>query len=314
MRVVAIVALNDVVPSDLAIPCEVFERTRLPDGHPAYQVRVCSADGVVDAGLFELRTRWDLSGLAGADTVIVPGVRDVTVPADPAVLAALRTAAAAGVRIASVCSGAFVLAEAGLLDGTRATTHWLGAAALATRYPSIEVDPDVLFVDNGQILTSAGAAAGMDLCLHMVRKDHGAAVAADIARVSVMPLERAGGQAQFIAHSDPAPDGGSLQPLLVWLAENLERRLSLVELARQARLSTRTLSRRFREQTGTTPLQWIMRERLRRAQHLLETTGHSVDRIAAQVGFGSPTAFRDRFRLLVGVSPASYRRSFRSPE
>ncbi|GAA2829994.1 GlxA family transcriptional regulator [Crossiella cryophila] len=314
MRVVAIVALNDVVPSDLAIPCEVFERTRLPDGHPAYQVRVCSAGGVVDAGLFELRTRWDLSGLAGADTVIVPGVRDVTVPADPAVLAALRVAAAAGVRIASVCSGAFVLAEAGLLDGARATTHWLGAAALAARYPSIEVDPDVLFVDNGQILTSAGAAAGMDLCLHMVRKDHGAAVAADIARVSVMPLERAGGQAQFIAHSDPAPDGGSLQPLLVWLAENLERRLSLVELARQARLSTRTLSRRFREQTGTTPLQWITRERLRRAQHLLETTGHSVDRIAAQVGFGSPTAFRDRFRLLVGVSPASYRRSFRSPE
>lgn len=314
MQLVAVVAMDDVNPTDLAIPCDVFERTRLPDGRPAYQVRVCSAKGTADFGHFTITTRWGLDTLAKADTVMVPGLSNAATPTDPAVLAALRAAAAAGARIASICSGAFILAEAGLLDGLRATTHWLAVSALAQRYPAIEVDPNVLFVDNGQILTSAGAAAGMDLCLHLVRRDHGAAVAADIARLSVMPLERAGGQAQYIVHSDPAPDGGSLQPLLVWLAENLDQRLSLADLARQARLSTRTLSRRFREQTGTTPLQWIMRERLRRAQHLLETTGHAVDRVAAQVGFGSPAAFRERFRDLVGVSPASYRRSFRSPE
>jgi transcriptional regulator GlxA family with amidase domain len=209
--------------------------------------------------------------------------------------------------------GAFTLAATGLLDGLRATTHWRAAAALARRYPRVAVDPDVLFVDNGQFLTSAGAAAGLDLCLHLIRRDYGAAVAADAARTAVMPLERAGGQAQFIAHPPPIPDGATLEPLLRWLDQNAHRELTLGQIAAQARLSVRTLNRRFREQTGTTPLQWLHRARLRRAQCLLETTSLPVERIAGQVGFGSPTAFRDHFRRLVGTSPHAYRRAFRSP-
>jgi transcriptional regulator GlxA family with amidase domain len=313
MRTVAILAMEGVVPFDLSVPCEVFGRTVAPGGRPAYQVRVCAPGGEVDAGAFTIRARWGLDGLARADTVIVPGVSDVGAPVPAPVVAALRTAAADGARIASICSGAFILAATGLLDGLRATTHWLGAAELARRHPEIDVDPDVLFVDNGQILTSAGAAAGLDLCLHMVRCDLGAAVAADSARVSVMPLERAGGQAQFIVHEAPAPDGATLEPLLRWLEDNLHRELTLRDVAEQAAMSTRTLNRHFREQTGTTPLRWLNRARLRRAQYLLETTDHPINRIAPHVGFGSPTTFRDRFRRLTGTSPHAYRRAFRRP-
>ena len=169
----------------------------------------------------------------------------------------------------------------------------------------------MLYVDNGQILTSAGAAAGLDLCLHMIRRDYGSAVAADAARLSVMPLEREGGQAQFIVHDHPpTPQGSALEPLLAWLQDNLGRDLTLADIATHAGISTRTLIRRFREQTGTTPLQWLHRARVRQAQHLLETTQHSVERIGAQVGFGSPTAFRDRFKRTTGVSPHTYRRTF----
>jgi transcriptional regulator GlxA family with amidase domain len=236
------------------------------------------------------------------------------VPLPPGVGAALREAAAAGTRIASICSGTFPLAATGLLDGLRATTHWLGAARLAAAYPDIDVDPGVLYVDNGQILTSAGAAAGLDLCLHLIRRDYGSAVAADAARLSVMPLEREGGQAQFIVHDHtPSPKGVVLEPVLDWLRDNLARELTLDEIAAHAGVSTRTLMRRFREQTGTTPLQWLHRARVRQAQHLLETTRHSVERIGAQVGFGSPTAFRDRFKRTTGVSPHTYRRTFSSP-
>jgi transcriptional regulator GlxA family with amidase domain len=205
-----------------------------------------------------------------------------------------------------------VFAATGLLDGRRATTHWVAAALLAERHPEVTVDPDVLYVDEGQFLTSAGAAAALDLCLHMIRKDHGSAVAADAARLSVMPLEREGGQAQFIVHSrPPAPAGTTLEPLLHWLEENADRDLTLDDIAARAGTSARTLNRRFREQTGTTPLQWLHRARIRRAQYLLETTSHPVERIATQTGFGSPTAFRDRFKRVVGTSPYAYRRTFR---
>ncbi len=272
---------------------------------------MCAVADEVSAGAFTLRAPWGLEGLRGADTVIVPGQSDPTLPVPVEALAALRSSEANGSRIASICSGAFVLAEAGLLDGRRATTHWLGTGELARRYPLIDVDPDVLYVDAGSILTSAGAAAGMDLCLHMIRLDHGSAVAADSARLAVMPLERDGGQAQFIVHEPPAPDGASVQPLLCWLEDHLHLPLTLADIASHAALSGRTLNRRFREQTGTTPLQWLHRARLRRAQHLLETTGHPVERIAEQVGFTSPTTFRDRFKRLVGTSPARYRQAFR---
>ncbi|OLB78750.1 MAG: AraC family transcriptional regulator [Actinobacteria bacterium 13_2_20CM_2_71_6] len=265
MHTVAVLALDKVIPFDLSTPVEVFTRTRLPGGRAAYRVRICGATPTVDAGAFTLQPPWGLAALADADTIILPGCADPTAPIPAGVLDALRHAAASGTRIASICSGAFILAATGLLDGHRATTHWLAAGALAARHPEIAVDPDVLYVDNGQFLTSAGAAAGLDLCLHLIRRDHGSAVAADAARLSVMPLEREGGQAH----------------------------------------------RRFRDQTGTTPLQWLHRARIRQAQYLLEATNNPVDRIATRVGFGSPTAFRDRFKRVVGTSPHAYRAAFR---
>ncbi|MDN3356993.1 helix-turn-helix domain-containing protein [Actinomadura sp. DC4] len=312
MHTVAVLALDGVIGFDLTTPLEVFGRTRLPDGRVPYRVRVCAPAPEVDAGAFALRAPWGLEALAEADTIIVPGVADPSAPVPAEVLDALRRAAAAGTRIASICAGAFVLAETGLLDGLRATTHWVAAAFLAARHPAVEVDPDVLYVDNGQILTAAGAAAGLDLCLHMIRLDHGSAVAADAARLSVMALEREGGQAQFIVHEQPpTPRGSLLEPVLQWMEDNAGRELTLDDIAAHAGMSTRTLNRRFREQTGTTPLQWLHRARIRQAQHLLETTTHPVDRIAAQVGFGSPTAFRDRFKRVAGTSPHAYRRAFR---
>ncbi|QFU90414.1 GlxA family transcriptional regulator [Amycolatopsis sp. YIM 10] len=310
MHTVAVLALDKVVPFDLSTPIEVFTRTRLPGGDAAYEVRVCGPSPSVDAGAFVLQPPWGLDGLAGADTVIVPGCAEPTeVPEE--VLEALRQAAARGARIASICSGALVLASTGLLDGLRATTHWACAGALAARHPAVEVDPDVLYVDNGQLLTSAGASAGLDLCLHLIRRDHGSAVAADAARLSVMPLEREGGQAQFIVHEQPpVPRGSEFEPLLRWIEENSARDLTLGDMAAHAGMSARTLNRRFREQTGTTPVQWLLRARIRRAQHLLEATAHPVDRIAGEVGFGSPTAFRDRFKRVVGISPNTYRAAF----
>ncbi|MEU9841372.1 helix-turn-helix domain-containing protein [Actinomadura sp. NPDC048032] len=313
MHTVAVLAFPGVIPFDLSTPIEVFTRTRLPDGRPAYRVRVCAEKPEVDAGAFTLRAPWGLDGLRDADTVIVPGAADPTAPLPPAVHDALTEAAARGTRIASICTGAFPLAATGLLDGLRATTHWSAAALLAAAHPGIEVDPDVLYVDNGRILTSAGAAAGLDLCLHMIRLDHGSAVAADAARLSVMPLEREGGQAQFIAQPCPAtPRGSVLEPLLAWLQDDLSRPLTVADMAARAGMSARSLMRHFREQTGTTPLQWLHRARVHQAQHLLETTEHTVERIAAQVGFGSPTAFRDRFKRTTGVSPHAYRRAFRA--
>lgn len=314
MHTVAVLALSQVIPFDLSTPIEVFTRTRLPDGRPAYQIRICAEEPDIDAGAFRLRAPWGLDGLKGADTIIIPGTADPAAPLSPAVRAALRQAAAEGTRIASICSGTFPLAATGLLNGLRATTHWIAAQRLAAAHPDIDVDPDVLYVDNGQILTSAGAAAGLDMCLHLIRRDYGSSVAADAARLSVMPLEREGGQAQFIVHDHtPAPAGAVLEPVLSWIRQNLGRPLTLDEIAAHAGVSPRTLIRRFREQTGTTPVQWLQRARIRQAQHLLETTQHSVERIGAQVGFGSPTAFRDRFKRTTGVSPHTYRRTFSSP-
>jgi transcriptional regulator GlxA family with amidase domain len=203
-----------------------------------------------------------------------------------------------------------VLAATGVLDGLRATTHWLGAADLARRHPSIDVDANVLYVDNGRILTSAGAAAGFDLCLHMVRRDLGADIAASVARLAVMPLERAGGQAQFIEHVSPSEATGAMMPLLTWMEQNLAQELPLPVIARRAAMSTRTLSRRFRQEVGATPAAWLAQVRVRRAQRLLETTDLAVERVAAEAGFGSAAVMRERFRSVVGTSPVSYRQAF----
>jgi transcriptional regulator GlxA family with amidase domain len=310
MHVVVVLALDGVLAFDLSTPVEVFGRTRLPNGRAGYRVRVCAPVDEVDAGVLAVRAPWGLDALGEADTIIVPGLAYPTKPIPEDVLEALRAAAKGGARVASICVGAFTLAAAGLLNGLRATTHWAAARELSRLYPAIEVDANVLFVDNGQILTSAGAAAGLDLCLYVIRRDYGSAVAADAARTAVMPLERDGGQAQFIVHEQPGADGLSLEPLLRWMEGNAHRRLTLDEIAARATMSTRTLNRRFREQTGTTPLRWLQRTRIRKAQRLLETTSHSVERIANEVGFGSPTSFRDLFKNLVGTSPRDYRRTF----
>jgi transcriptional regulator GlxA family with amidase domain len=313
MHRIAIVAVEGVVAFDLATPSEVFGRVRLPTGRPGYQIRVCALSEEVDAGAFHLRVHHGIEELNRADTIILPGISDINLPLPQKVLRAVQKAARAGTRVASICSGAFLLAATGLLDGRRATTHWLAAPELARRFPRIQVDANVLYVDTGQFLTSAGAAAGLDLCLHMVRSDYGASVAAEAARVSVMPLERDGGQAQFIVHAPPTADGSSLTPVLGWLEENLHEDLSLEDVARQAAMSVRSLSRHFRAQTGTTPLQWLLRARVRRAQLLLETTKHSIERVATNAGFGSVAAFREHFHRLAGTSPQAYRKAFRSP-
>ena len=257
-----------------------------------------------------LRVPSRLSSLARADTVIVPGIENVDRPVPASVLRAIRRAAGRGARLASICSGAFVLAAAGVLDGLRATTHWRAAGDLARRYPNIDVDANVLYVDNGRVLTSAGAAAGFDLCIHLVRRDLGAEAAAAVARLAVMPLERAGGQVQFIKHEPPSDAPGSMAPLLAWIEQNLARDLPLSALARRAAMSARTLSRRFRDQVGGTPAAWITRARVRRAQRLLETTDLSIEQVAAEAGFGSAAVLRVHFGGVVGTSPLTYRRAF----
>jgi transcriptional regulator GlxA family with amidase domain len=306
-----VVAFDGVVLGDLAAPCEVFGRVRDASGRAFYEVRICSIAPEVASEHVMLKVPWRLSSLRRADTVIVPGVDDLDRVIPEALLRAIRHVVDRDARVASICSGAFVLAATGALDGLRATTHWRVAAELARRHPKIEVDAGVLYVDNGDVLTSAGAAAGLDLCLHLVRRDLGAEVAADVARAAVMPLERAGGQAQFIVHEPPASDGSSIAPLLAWLEQNLSKHLPLPVIARHVAMSTRTLSRRFREQVGTTPALWITRARVRRAQRLLETTDLSVDRVAAESGFGSSTVLREHFAQIVGTSPLAYRRSFK---
>ncbi|HMN13043.1 MAG TPA: helix-turn-helix domain-containing protein [Bellilinea sp.] len=298
-----------VLSFDLATACETFRFATHENGLPCYQVAVCAEQDEMDAGPFSLRIRHNLAILKTADTIIVPGVHTPQRALTPGVTEALRTALMRGTRIASICTGAFVLAETGLLDGLCATTHWAAAADLQRLYPKINVDPRVLFVDNGQVLTSAGAAAGLDLCLYMIRRDFGVAVASQVARLSVVPLQREGGQAQFIP---PKPQGAdrSLQPLLTWALANLHTPLSLVLLARQAHTRPRTLHRRFHEQYGESPAQWIIRARVRRAQELLERSGLTVEQIVGEVGLGSAANFRLQFQRIVGVSPRQYRKNF----
>ncbi|KQT93356.1 AraC family transcriptional regulator [Methylobacterium sp. Leaf469] len=308
-HVVGVLALDGVVPFDLSIPCEVFGRARGVDGAPFYEVRVCGEAPEVSARPFGLRVPYGLGTLQSADTLVIPGIDDPDVPVAPTVVAAIRQAWAAGARIASICSGAFVLAATGLLDGRRATTHWLGAGHLAERYPAIEVDPNTLFVDEGRIITSAGASAGLDMCLHLVRRDLGQAAAAHSARLAVAPLDRDGGQAQFIRHEPPRTNA-SLAPLLEWMIGNVDRPLSIAAMAARAGMSERTFTRRFQEQTGTSPMQWFHLARIRRGQELLESGDASVDQVALASGFASPVTFRSSFRKVTGVSPAAYRASF----
>lgn len=303
-------ALPDSVASDVATPVDVFGRLRLPGGAPGYAVRVCGTAPEVSAGPMRIATDHGLDDLVGVDTIVVPGCQDPLAPVSDELVTALKAAYANGIRIASICTGAFVLAATGILDGKRATTHWLGAEYFRAAYPAVDLDPDVLYVDEGQILTSAGASAGLDLCLHMVARDYGAAVAADAARMAVAPLHRAGGQAQFILRNRH-PTNTELDRLLAWIEANAHQRLTLGDIAAQAATSSRTLSRRFQAETGQTPIQWLTGVRVRHAQGLLESTAESVEKIGYRVGFESSANFREQFKRIAGVSPLTYRTTFR---
>jgi transcriptional regulator GlxA family with amidase domain len=315
MHTVAVVALADVIAFDLTTAVEVFGRVVLPSGEPCYRVLVCGTAPVVSAGPMRIATDYGIVDLDGADTIVVPGRNDVTAGTSDDVLRALKSAYARGTRIASICSGAFTLAEAGLLDGRRATTHWLAADLFRATYPAVDLDPDVLYVDEGQVLTSAGASAGLDLCLHMVASDYGAAVAAYAARLAVAPLHRSGGQAQFILRNTAAAkhiaERTELDDVLAWIEQQAHRELTLRDIADRAATSVRTLNRRFQAETGQTPMQWLTGVRVRHAQQLLESTAHGVEKIGRDVGFSSPANFREQFRRLAGVAPQSYRNTFR---
>ncbi|MDT0346938.1 helix-turn-helix domain-containing protein [Streptomyces litchfieldiae] len=311
MTTIALAVTDGMLHFELSLAYEVFNAA--PDGVtvPWYDLVVCGP-GAVRAGRFALEPDHGLDRLPHADTVIVPGWADVDADPPADLVDAVRAAHEAGTRVASLCTGAFVLAAAGLLDGLRATTHWAHTQDLAVRYPRVEVDPDVLYVDNGRVLTSAGKAAAMDLCLHLVRLDHGSLVTNAVARRLVVPPHRDGGQAQFVTTPAPAPDNHPLAELFPWVIERLDQPLTVEDLARQARMSSRNLGRHFRSVTGTTPLQWLLTQRIRHAQELLEITDDSVDTIAAATGMGTATTLRRHFNRTVGVPPDTYRRTFRS--
>ncbi|GAA5184622.1 helix-turn-helix domain-containing protein [Rugosimonospora acidiphila] len=311
MGSVALAISDGMLHFELGVAYEVFGNAPPDLADRWYDVRVCGS-GTASVGRFQLAPDGGLDRLAHADTVIVPACSDVDEDPPADLVDAVRAAYDGGARVASLCTGAFVLAAAGLLDGRRATTHWAHTDALAARYPRVEVDPDVLYVDNGRVLTSAGKAAAMDLCLHLVRLDHGSVIANAVARRLVVPPHRAGGQAQFVTTPMPAPDNHPLADLIPWVIDRLDQPLTVEQLARQANMSSRNLGRHFRSVTGTTPLRWLLTQRIRRAQDLLETTDDNVDTIASATGMGTATTLRRHFNRTVGVPPDTYRRTFRT--
>jgi len=296
----------------LAVPCEIFGRYREGLPEPWYELRICAPPGppVHVSNGFVPDTRYGYDELARADTVIVPAVSDTSEEPPAELVAAVKAAHQNGARIVSLCTGAFVLAAAGLLDGRPATTHWFHARKLARRYPAVKLDPGVLYVDDGDVLTSAGTTAGLDLCLHLVRSDHGAAVANALARRLVAPAHRNGGQAQYIeAPAAGRPETG-LAPLLDWMRAHLDQPLTVAALARHANLTERTLIRQFRATTGTTPLKWLNEQRVQRARELLERGTLPIDQVGHVSGLGGPANFRRHFALATGVNPSTYRRTF----
>ncbi|MER7400428.1 helix-turn-helix domain-containing protein [Streptomyces sp. NPDC000151] len=316
---VAVLVRDGLLPMELGIVHRIFGQARSAAGEPLYEVVTCA----VEPG--EVRTDVDFSinvahgpeALAEADTVVVPASHEDYSPEDgrlPAPLAAALGRIRPGTRVASICTGAFVLAVAGLLDGRRATTHWRSTEDFRRLFPAVCVDPDVLYTEDGNVLTSAGVASGVDLCLHMVRSDHGAAVANDVARSTVVPPHREGGQAQYIRRPVPERQFSTTAKARAWALEQLHRPLSLRELAARESMSVRTFTRRFREEAGISPLQWLTQQRIERARQLLEETDLSVDRVAADAGFGTAASLRQHLQMALGVSPSQYRSTFRGPE
>jgi AraC family transcriptional regulator, transcriptional activator FtrA len=311
---VAVLVLDRIAVFELGTVCEVFGTDRSADGFPVYDFAVCSIDGraVRTGSGFDITPTSDLKPFAEADLIAVPA-HPITSVAGPEVVGALRAAHERGAIIVSVCSGAFVLGEAGLLDGRRCTTHWKYADELQRRFPSAQVDPGVLYVDEGSILTSAGTAAGVDLLLHLVRREQGTELATKLARRMVVPPHRDGGQSQYIDVPLPEePDAPTLTPLLQWLGEHLEGQHSVDDLAARVYMAPRTFARRFKAETGTTPHEWLTGQRVLLARRILEGTDLTIEAVATRSGFGDAATLRHHFARRLGVTPQSYRTTFRT--
>lgn len=310
---IAVVAFDGISPFHLSVPCLVFGENRRDLGIPEFKVLVCAAatGRLRTSAGFEMATRHKLAALHRADIIIVPSWHEDCRPAPPALLAALRRAHRRGARMVGLCLGAFVLAEAGLLDDKTATTHWHYADTLAERYPAVRVDRDVLYVDEDTVLTSAGVAAGLDCCLHLLRRLCGAEATNRVARRLVIAPHRQGGQAQFIEQPLPVSRSDDrLSKTLAWAAYHLDQSHSIDTLARHATMSRRSFTRHFRHATGTTVGQWLLNQRLARAQRMLETSNQAIEVIAQDAGFGSALSLRQHFRAAFNTSPSAYRRQF----
>ncbi|MER6008113.1 helix-turn-helix domain-containing protein [Nonomuraea angiospora] len=309
---VAVVVLNHFATIDLGVPGQVFGTAETADGEKLYEVVTCSEGRMpvrCEAG-YSVLPDYDLDVLDTADTVVVPGIHAGRALRDGTISDTLAEALRGRPRIMSICTGAFVLAAAGLLDGRPATTHWRNADRFTRLFPQVKLDPDVLYVDDGDVLTSAGVAAGLDLCFHVIRNDHGSEVANRAARRCVMPPWRDGGQAQYIDRHLPEAGGGTAATR-DWMLAHLERPLDLTALAEHARMSVRTFTRRFRDETGVSPARWLNGQRVQHARHLLETTELGVEEVARKAGFGTAVSLRQHLHAAVGVSPLAYRHTFR---
>jgi transcriptional regulator GlxA family with amidase domain len=318
LKDVTAVILDGFSPFELGVLCEVFGADRTADGLPGYRFAVVAGEpGPVRAeGGFTVTATAGLDRLETADLIAVPAPSNERALGGPGsfpapLLDALNRGAERGARIMSVCTGAFVLGAAGLLDGRRCTTHWMHADDLARRYPAAKVDPSVLYVDEDPILTSAGTAAGIDACLYLVRKEHGSQVANAVARRMVVPPHRDGGQAQYVERPVAEPEAGPLQEVLAWMERHLAEPVTIAQLARMAAMSDRTFARRFVQETGTTPQRWLTGQRILLAQELLERTDETVDVVAERAGFGNATALRHHFRAWRAITPLAYRRMYR---
>jgi transcriptional regulator GlxA family with amidase domain len=316
---VVVLALDGLLPFELGIPQRIFGKARDADGRPLYEIVTCSVrpPGPVETDAdFAVLVANGPEALATADTVVIPASYELGPVHEEGILTPELAAALAhirpGTRLVSICTGSYVLAAAGYLDGRPATTHWAEAEHFQRLFPRIKVDADVLFIDDGDVLTSAGVAAGIDLCLHLVRRDHGTAVANDVARRTVVPPHRDGGQAQYIQRPVPEPQAATTTAARAWALGRLDKPIQLRDMAAQESMSVRTFTRRFREEVGISPGQWLTQQRVERARHLLEDSALSIDQVARDTGFGTPQSMRQHLQAALGVTPTAYRRTFRS--
>ncbi|MCG9751886.1 helix-turn-helix domain-containing protein [Vibrio brasiliensis] len=307
---IAILLFDGVVLADAFLPYETFSRATLPSGDHAYNVFFCGNTEIHNAECLSIQSRYNLDELSIADTIIIPGVRDLNLPIQETAIRAIREHADRGGRVLSICTGAFVLAATGLLDNLEVTTHWMHTMSLQTMYPRTKVNPEVLYIDNGQFLTSAGAVAGLDLCLYVVGLDLGNYASNELAKISVVQRHRQGGQKQYMNHNYNDSGHGKINELLNWLESNLHENISIDEMASRVFMTSRTFNRKFKTELGVTPTAWITHTRVKHAQRLLETTALSFEQISAKVGLGSTTNFRRHFHKQIGTSPREYKKAF----